>query len=176
MEAPQGQKTAFKPICAKEEKWTTQCPRHGYTFLTLWVNPPTSPCPAPPANAKPISIKHCRKWHHEAEWLVLQIGNVRYKRDNIKRGSTGSLLTCTLISFTTFNANTCIAGATLYLPLTSEILLLLRSKNSREKDFWIPVYMTHQSATLLHVQRWYNHRYIQQQSCTCGNLTSVWFK
>ena len=46
-------------------------PRRGHAVCTLWVHSPTSPCPALSAEAEPISKGHCRKWHHEAESLII---------------------------------------------------------------------------------------------------------
>ena len=45
-------------------------PRHVHAVCTLWMHPPTSPCPMLSAEAEPISKGHCWKWHHEAESLL----------------------------------------------------------------------------------------------------------
>ena len=48
-------------------------PRRSHAVCTLRVHPPTSPCPALSAHAEPKSQGHCRKWHHEAESLMMDI-------------------------------------------------------------------------------------------------------
>ena len=57
-------------------------PRRGHAVCTLWVHPPTSPCPALSAHAEPMSQGHCRKWHHEAESLMTDISAIGPKEWN----------------------------------------------------------------------------------------------
>ena len=59
---------------------STAEPRCNHAVCTLWVHAPTSPYPALSAEAEPISKRHCRKWHHEAESLMMLIGAMGPKR------------------------------------------------------------------------------------------------
>ena len=73
MGALQGKKTVSQPVCAKEAKngppsanqgLSNAEPRHDHDVCTLWVHPPTSPCPTNSAHTEPNSKGHCQKWYH----------------------------------------------------------------------------------------------------------------
>ena len=83
MEAYKPRQLLSDPIYAKndgngppsvDQDLSTVEPRHGHAVGTLWMHPPTFPCPALSAVAEPISQGHCRKSHDEAESIMTTFG------------------------------------------------------------------------------------------------------